>query len=190
MRAKKIFLIFVAQNQITPATLVVRGDFLSAEKKSKYQTHVEPRLDEIEAWSRDGVSDKDIAHNLGIAYSTLRSYKNTHESLAHVLKQSKDYVDNVIVTNSYLKRITGYDVIEVKRTYSYKLGPDGKMHRVLTGEIEQTRHIPGDPRAQEFWLAHRQPEKWGALLKSGDDEENKGGVCLIPAVSEDGGGGE
>lgn len=159
---------------------------MSVEKKSKYQTHVEPRLEEIEAWSRDGVSDKDIAHNLGIAYSTLRVYRETHEPLAYVLKQNKDHVDNVIVTNAYLKRITGYDVIEVKRTYSYKVGPDGKAHRVLTGEVEQTRHIPGDPRAQEFWLAHRQPDKWSALLKSDDDDENKGGIALIPAVSESG----
>ena len=159
---------------------------MSVEKKTKYQTHVEPRLEEIEAWSRDGVSDKDIAQNLGIAYSTLRVYKDTYEPLAYVLKQSKDYVDNVIVTNAYLKRIIGYDVVEVKRSYSYKTDSNGKVHKVLTGEVEQTRHIPGDPRAQEFWLAHRQPDKWGAILKPAGDNENKGGIALIPAVNESG----
>ena len=39
--------------------------------KSKYFTHVEPKLKLVECWARDGLTDEQIANNLGIAYSTL-----------------------------------------------------------------------------------------------------------------------
>lgn len=38
--------------------------------KSKYFTHVEPKLTLVEGWARDGLTDEQIAKNLGI-YRTL-----------------------------------------------------------------------------------------------------------------------
>lgn len=47
---------------------------------TKYETHVRNRLSEIEAWAKAGVSDKQIAKNLGIAYSTFRQYVKNIQS--------------------------------------------------------------------------------------------------------------
>lgn len=158
--------------------------------KSKYESHIEPRLEEIKAWARDGVCDKDIAHNLSVAYSTFRKYRGMYPALAAALTQGKDYVDKVIVTNAYLKRILGYDAVEVRRDYAYEVDQEtGDQVRVLKKETEQTRHIPGDPRAAEFWLANRQSAAWSYKPGGKDGGEEGGGVVLLPEVAQDGGDG-
>ena len=148
--------------------------------RCKYETHVLPRLEEIEAWCRDGVSDKDIAHNCAVAYSSFREYKSKYPALAAVLARSKAYVDDVIVTNAYLRRITGYDVVETQRQYKYGYDDNGEPVRQLVKETEETRHIPGDPRAAEFWLTHRNPDKWAAVTQSNHDP----GVVVLPEIAE------
>lgn len=44
-------------------------------RPSKYESHVAPRLKEVEDWLRNGATEADIARNLGIAVSTLCEYK-------------------------------------------------------------------------------------------------------------------
>lgn len=154
-------------------------------RKSKYETHVEPRLAEIEAWCRDGLSEKSIAAKLGVSYSTFRKHKKESSALFGICARTRAYVDDVEVVPAYLKRVTGYDVTEVKKQYSYVKKENGEIARVLVGEIEQTRHIPGDARAAEFWLTNRQPEKWKRQPEaSGGENEYSGGMIEIPAVIE------
>lgn len=156
--------------------------------KSKYESHVLPRLKEIEAWARDGVSDEDIAHNLHLAYSTFRRYKEANKALSAALAHGKDYVDNVIVVNAFLRRIIGYDTVETRREYVYVPDPNGGTEtiRVLAKEQEQVRHIPGDPRAAEFWLANRQKLKWRRTDKEQGPADNgmETGVVELPQVME------
>ena len=55
--------------------------------KSKWETHVKDRLIEVEGWARDGLTDEQIAKNLGIAYSTLREYREKYSALSAALKR-------------------------------------------------------------------------------------------------------
>lgn len=158
-----------------------------AGRQSKYETHVKPRFAEIEAWCRDGLSDEDIAHNCGVAESTFSEYKNRHPELKELLTRTKDYVDNVEVVNAYFRRATGYTVVERKREYIYVQNEKtGKTERILLKETEQDKHIPGDPRAMETWLALRQKAAWGAIRQKGglwdnsNDDDNNTGVVLMP----------
>ena len=80
--------------------------------KSKYETEVEPRFLEIEAWKRDGLTDEQIAKNLGIAYSTFREYKNKYSAFSAVLKKGKEIAD-IEVENALFKRAIGYKYKEV-----------------------------------------------------------------------------
>jgi hypothetical protein len=154
--------------------------------RSKWESHVQPRLEEIEAWARDGVSEKDIAQNLGIAYSTFREYRDKYSALGAALARTKEYVDKVVVVGAYLRRITGYDTTEVRREYAWTLDDEGNPKRILAKEIEQTRHIPGDPRAAEFWLTRRQGKDWPMQLAAKQEESEEGGIVEIPAVAADG----
>ena len=156
--------------------------------RGRWETDVLPRLDEVEAWARQGVSEENIAKNLGVAYSTLREYKKKYPALSAVLARTRDYVDNVIVVSAYLKRITGYDAVEVRREYAVTLDEEGNKKRKLIKETEQTKHIPGDPRAAEFWLSRRQGKDWPAKIAGAAEAGESGGVIEIPAVvvAEDG----
>ena len=71
--------------------------------KGKYQEWLEPDgLLLLEGWARDGLSDEQIAHNIGIATSTLYDWKKKHLEISEALKKGKEVVD-IEVENALLK---------------------------------------------------------------------------------------
>lgn len=115
--------------------------------KGKYEKWLEPEnLILLEGWARDGLTDEQIAHNMSIAYSTLRVWKDKYSALSAALKKGKEVVDYA-VENALLKKALGY------KTTEQKLTRDGEL-------IELEREIPPDTTAQIFWLKNRQPDKW------------------------------
>ena len=72
--------------------------------KSKYFTHVEPKLILIEGWARDGLTDEQIADNLRIHISTFYDYKKKYSEFSEALKKGKEIVDYE-VENALLKEL-------------------------------------------------------------------------------------
>ncbi len=72
-------------------------------RPSKYDTHVAPRLGEVEDWLRNGATEADIARNLGIAMSTLCEYKKEFSEFSEVLKKTRACVD-AEVENALLEK--------------------------------------------------------------------------------------
>jgi len=122
-------------------------------RKSKYHTHVEPRLKEIEAWARNGLTDEQIAKNLGVAYSTFRKYKDEYPAFSAALKKGKEVVD-IEVENALLKRALGYEYEEVKTLIEEV---DGKRKKKIE---KTTKHVPADVSAAIFWLRNRKGFVW------------------------------
>lgn len=118
--------------------------------KSKWETHVKDKLILVEGWARDGLTDEQIAKNLGIGYTTLKEYKNKYPSFSATLKKGKEVVDTE-VENALLKRALGYTYDE--ETYE-ELADGTSKSKVVT------KHIPGDTTAQIFWLKNRKPGVW------------------------------
>ena len=77
------------------------------------------------------------------------------------MKRTKAYVDNVEMEGAYKRRAEGYTVETARRKYIYKLKEDGTTEKILVSEEIKEVHVPGDARAMENWLRHRQKEKWG-----------------------------
>lgn len=44
-------------------------------------------------WARDGLSDEQIAHNIGISRTTLYSWKNKYSDIDNALKKNKEIAD-------------------------------------------------------------------------------------------------
>lgn len=119
--------------------------------KGKYEYWLTPEgLLRIEGWARDGLIDEQIAKNMGIAYSTLRDWKDRYPALSAALKKSKDVADRA-VENALYKRAVGYEYDEVKE--KYECG-------VLTERIVTKKMVVPDTTAQIFWLKNRKPEEW------------------------------
>ncbi len=118
--------------------------------KSKYEEFVLPKLTLVEGWARDGLTDKQIATNLGVAESTLNEYKKKYPEFSESLKKGKEVVDYE-VENALLKRALGYKYDEV----TIEEFEDGSVKtKTVTKEV-----IP-DTTAQIFWLKNRKPDKW------------------------------
>ncbi|NYV67265.1 transposase [Bacillus sp. Gen3] len=128
--------------------------------RNKYQTHVEPRLIEVEGWARDGLIDKQIAHNLGVAYSTFREYVKKYSALSAALKRGKEVVDRE-VENALLKRALGYRYDEVTRELAEIKNPEtDKYEKVLIETKRVTKEVQPETAAAIFWLKNRRPDKW------------------------------
>ena len=71
--------------------------------KSKVDKWLEPEgLLLLQDWARLGLTDEQIAHNMGVNRSTLCEYKNKYTSIADTLKKGKDVVD-IQVENALLQ---------------------------------------------------------------------------------------
>ena len=71
-------------------------------RKSKYYTHVEPRLEEVKFWYMNGAIDEEVADNLKIAVSTLYEYKKQFPEFSEACALTKE-VSNARVQNSLYK---------------------------------------------------------------------------------------
>ena len=94
-----------------------------------------------------------------------------------------------LITKDQAKAIAlehaGYNAEEVRREYAIETDEYGNQVKVLKREVVQTKHIPGDPRAAEFWLKNRMPDKYKDRPGDNDSEENEiGGVIIMPEVKE------
>lgn len=104
----------------------------------------------IQGWARDGLIDKQIARNMGVSWTTLKTWKNRFPELAEAMRKSKDAADRE-VENALYKRALGYWVTETKTVTL----PDGDMR---VEEIH--KHVAPDTTAQIFWLKNRKPDQW------------------------------
>ncbi len=121
--------------------------------KSKWETHVKDKLALVEGWARDGLTDEQIAKNLGIGIRTLYEYKEKYPQFSQSLKKGKEVVD-IEVENALLKRAFGYDYTE--ETTEIKI-VDGKETKLVK---KVKKHMAGDVLAQMYWLNNRKPTKW------------------------------
>lgn len=132
--------------------------------KGKYEYWLTPEgLIKLEGWARDGLTDEQIAANMGIAAKTLYRWKEAYCQICQSLKKGKEVVDYE-VENALLKRALGYTVKEEKLT------KDGEV-------VELEREVPGDVTAQIFWLKNRKPSVWRD--KPEEDEEREERVTII-----------
>lgn len=106
----------------------------------------------IRGWARDGLTNEQIAENIGISRSTLAVWENRFQDIADALKECKAVPDRH-VENQLYKRAVGYKYTEVTKERD-KI--TGKM--VITKEIE--KEVVPDVTAQIYWLKNRVPKRW------------------------------
>lgn len=111
-------------------------------------------LELLNGWARDGLSNEQIAHNIGVHQATFYKWKAQYDEISEALKKGKEVVDYE-VENALLKRALGYTT-EKTKTY---VKDDGKGNKVK--QIEVTKEeIPPDTTSMIFWLKNRKPNEW------------------------------
>lgn len=126
--------------------------------KGKYEYWLTPDgLLLLEAWARNGLTDEQIASNIGINPATLYDWKRKYSEISESLKKGKEVVD-IEVENALLKRALGYRYDEITIE-------DGVETKRVTKEVQP------DTTAQIFWLKNRCPDKWRDKQKEDSNAE-------------------
>lgn len=110
----------------------------------------------IEGWARDGLTEEQIAANMGISRSTLSEWKKKHSDISDTLKRGKEVVDRQ-VENALLKRALGYRYKET--TKELVTDKDTGYSELVITKVVEKEVIP-DTTAQIFWLKNRKPSIW------------------------------
>ena len=107
----------------------------------------------IEGWAKDGLTDEQIATNIGVTTTTLYDWKKKYADFSDALKKGKETSDYE-VENALFKSATGYEYEERKEVQEVV---DGVMRK----RVEITRkQFPPNATSAIFWLKNRKPDKW------------------------------
>lgn len=145
-------------------------------------------LTKLGGWARSGLSDEQIAKNVGVSRSTLNEWKKKYPDISDTLKKEKEVAD-FEVENALFRRATGYEHEEVtyvamplnQEEYDEKVAmhldvwhqqnPNATQAErdlfinTISRYTEQVskrvvRHIAPDTTAAIFWLKNRDPLNW------------------------------
>ena len=118
----------------------------------------------IQGWARDGLTDKEIAKNMGVSYASIKDWKKKFPAIGAVLKAGKDVADRV-VENALYKSACGYTetIRKPMRIKTVDYDPEtGKKIRETEKvvAVEEQIHFPAQVTAQIFWLKNRKVKEW------------------------------
>lgn len=143
--------------------------------KGKWEKWIEPgNLLILGRWARNGLTDKDIAHNMGINVATLYDWKKKHPEISEALKNNKAVADT-IVENALFKKAAGCTVKETTTITT----TDAKGGVTKTERTTETQ-IPPDTIAAIFWLKNRMPKDW----RDKQEVELSGNVGMTDALKK------
>lgn len=132
-------------------------------RKGKYEEWLtQDGLLRIEGWARDGLTEAQIAHNMGISVSSLADWKNKYPQLLDALKKGKAPVD-IEVENALLKSARGHTQIirkPIKVKTERQVVGEGRYVEEHIEYAEEEVYTPPQVIAQIFWLKNRRPDKW------------------------------
>lgn len=123
----------------------------------RYETHVEPYLDDIYEWLKQGYTDYSIAEQLGIARQTLAKYKETHDNLITVYARARTE-RNCLVMNRMFSKACGETVVAVKQ----KLDKQGNIV-----DLKEEQYIPPDVNAADLFLRNNDDSYKSAKADTG-----------------------
>lgn len=157
--------------------------------KGKYQAWLtEEGQTRLRDWARNGLTDEQIAKNMGIATGTLYEWKKKYPEIDEALKKGKEVVD-AEVENSLHRRAMGFKEI-VKKAFKVKkidfdeLGKKISEHEEIVLADEEV-YVPPDTTAAIFWLKNRRPGSWRDKPDAGSGETEETGVVVLPPVMVD-----
>ena len=116
--------------------------------KSKYETIILPRLEEIKEWISEGLTDKEIIGRLGISGSTWYKHKSEITEFSETVIECREPKVKEL-ENTMFQLATGYTVT-VKKVMKVR-DPGGGEH---LEEYEEDIHVQANFNACRFLLTN------------------------------------
>lgn len=105
-------------------------------------------LTRLEGWARNGLTNKQIAGNIGITEQTLYTWLKKHPDFAEALEKGKEVVDFEVENAMYKSALGHWEEKEIV---------DSKTGEVVDVLVE---FVKPNVSAQIFWLKNRKPHMW------------------------------
>lgn len=127
-------------------------------RKGKHTEWIlEDGLTRIQSWARDGLTEAQIAKNIGVSYTTLKNWKKKYLPIVAALKKGKEPID-FEVENALLRRALGYEYEETTIVSETNL-----VGQKITKTTTYKKIMQPDTTAAIFWLKNRKPDTWRKL---------------------------
>ncbi len=127
-----------------------KNQFAKANRGGGRPTLYKPKYAEIaRRMCEQGATRADLADRFGVTINTIVAWQCDHQEFFASCKQGREAADDR-VERAFYERAVGY---------SY----DTEKLLIVQGEIVREpirEHVPPDPRAAEFWLRNRRPDRW------------------------------
>lgn len=124
-----------------------------------YKTFTRKMLKQLTQLAKLGARNVDIAEFFGVHEQTVNLWIKRRPEVVEALRKGKIIADMKVAVSAH-RRATGYEYDEIHTVSGTdKEGVPFKMTRTIR------RHVPGDTRAQAFWLTNRQRALWSDTSK-------------------------
>lgn len=104
------------------------------------------KLTLLTGWAQDGLTNQDIADNIGINVGSLYAWKKKHIKIDDALKKGREVADYV-VQNALFQNAIGFTYEEEAVTNRGDV-------------VSVTKYSKPNVTAQIFWLKNRRADKW------------------------------
>lgn len=129
----------------------------------KHEEVIRENLKSIELWIEQNKTEKEIAKELGMAYSTFRRYKSQISELKKAITNGKD-AKNQEVEKALYKNALGYNYYEqvATKVKNEVMAKDGKTILLKESvEINNVKKYKGpDLAAEKYILNNRKKAQW------------------------------
>ena len=128
-----------------------------------------------------GYEDSQLAEVLDVSLATLEAWKRKHAAFREAIQAGKQEFDEEHVEAALLKLATGF---VRKQVTTRTIRRDGQEY---TETVEVKEEIPGDVRAQIFWLCNRNPRRWKRLpraMPEAESNEGRESVLVVPELED------
>ena len=142
-------------------------------RPTKYETHVLPRIKDIEQWVRDGMTDYSIADELGISPTTLIEYKKECVEIIEAYQRARTHRNCLVMNKMYTKATT-----ETVTLSKQKVTKDGDVI-----DIVEEVYIGPDVNAADLFLRNNDPDYKQA--KQADSGQNITVNFQLPQLEQD-----
>lgn len=142
---------------------------------AKYKEWLEPDgLLQIKGWARDGLTDAEIAKNMGIGTSSLYSWFKAHKEILDAIKEGRKPKTIETEDTFYEKKLKGYFVEEEVMEKTVQRDASGEIISTIEHKRVNKRYIPPDTTAMIFYLKCRRGEIYNDKLQVNVDTSRNG----------------
>ena len=151
----------------------------------KYESHVEPRLNEILEWLKQGYTDYSIADSLGIHQNTWMRYRDNYSILNDLYIRARTH-RNRLVMNAQFEKAKGIKEV-IKKPIKLKRVKyvDGKRfsEEETIEYADEMLYVPPDTNAADLFLRNNDPDYKQA--KQADSGQNITVNFQLPQLEQD-----